>query len=84
MGAANVCTNVNIYVDICDKAAAVWDYLHLLSGDEECSDFTRSPTVLVQECERFSCLTVPTMPRVTAQTDIVLHDCAETSVLRFI
>lgn len=58
MGAANVCTNVNIYVDICDKAAAVWDYLHLLSGDEECSDFTRSPTVPVQECERFSCLTV--------------------------
>lgn len=46
MTTANVHTSINIYVDICDKAAAVCFYLHLVFGDKERSDFTRSPTFL--------------------------------------
>lgn len=42
--AAKIYRSTNIYVDICDKAAAVWFYLHLLFGNKERSDFTHSPT----------------------------------------
>lgn len=66
--------SMNIYVDICDKAAAVWFY-----------DFTRSPTFL-SENEGSSCVTAPrgqavaARPRVTPLTHIVLHDQAEPSL----